>query len=385
MRVTRVWMAVVSSEPGTMGDSAGPDRRRWWTRGLALVLLVVVVVAFAPPVWTRAVAFATVADGLDLPVPRPFAPEIERDVDDAGGVEVDRYGPAGWSDAAEPAPVVIVVPGATPSGRQDTRVVALSEAIARAGRVVVVPELEVYDETLVPADIDRIGRVVSVFAKDHGPVVLTGVSFGGSLSLVAAADDGVGDNVSLVATFGAYADLGGVVQAATTGVSLVDGDAFPWDGDPRAADVVRDQLLGLLEDDEAVAVAAAVDGEVDPETLSDDLRAVHDVLVNDDPVRTPELLGEAPDVVRDRIAEVSPAQAGSALEVPVLALHAVDDPVIPYGELARLGSVYPHADQVTLTTFDHVGVDDQVDPGWWVTVQDLWRATSFVSRILTAS
>ena len=378
-------MAVVRSEPDGDGSAPAPDRRHWWTRGLALVLLVVIVVASAPPVWSRAVAVATVADGLDLAVPRPFAAEIEHDAVEVDGVEVDRYGPAGWSDATEPHQVVVVVPGATPSGRRDRRVVGLSEAIARAGRVVVVPELEVYDETLVPTDIDRIGRVVRALAPDHGPVVLLGVSFGGSLSLVAAADPAVGANVSLVATFGAYADLGGVVQAATTGVSLVDGERFPWDGDPRAAAVVRDQVLGLLEAGQQAAVAKALEGEVDPENLHDELRAVHDLLANDDPARTPQLLDRTPDAVGDRIAQVSPVHAGAALEVPVLALHAIDDPVIPYGELARLGSVYPQADRVTLTTFDHVGVDDRADPGWWVTIQDLWKATAFVSRILTAS
>lgn len=378
-------MAAVRSEPGGVEAGPAPDRRDWWTRGLAVLLLIVVLVAVAPPLWARTVAFTTVADGLDLSVPRPFAPEIERDVDDAGGVEVDRYGPRGWADAVGPMQAVVVVPGATPSGRQDARVVAVSEAIARAGRVVVVPELQVYEEDLVPADVDRIARVVRALAKDHGRVVLTGVSFGGSLALVAAADPAVGAQVSLVATFGAYADLGGVVQAATTGVSLVDGDVFPWDGDPRAAEVVRDQLLGLLEDGEAVAVAQALQGETDPETLPEELRAVHGLLANDDPARTPELLEQTPEVIRARIDAVSPARAGADLDVPLIALHAIDDPVIPYGELARLGSVHPHADQVTLTTFDHVGVDDQVDPGWWVTVQDLWRATGFMSRILSAS
>ena len=372
------------SEPGAVEQVAARDQRRW-TRGLTLVLLLALAVAMTPPAWTRAVAFATVADGLDLAVPRPFAPAIERGVGDAGGVEVDRYGPQGWADAAQAPPAIVVVPGAAPSGRRDTRVVALSEAIARAGRVVVVPELEVYGEDLVPADIDRIASVVAALAPAHGPVVLVGVSFGGSLSLVAAADPAVGAQLALVATFGAYADLGGVVQAATTGVSLVDGEALPWAGDPRAADVVRDQMLGLLEEDEADAVAEALAGDADPARLSDDLRAVHDLLANDDPTRTPALIAQVPNVVRDRIGEVSPAQAGDGLEVPLIALHAVDDPVIPYGELVRLGSVFPHAEQLTLTTFDHVGVDDQRETRWWVTVQDLWRATAFVARVLSAS
>lgn len=374
----------MTAEPGGVEPAAARDQGRWWTRGLALVLLLVIVAPLTPPVWTRAVAFATVADGLDLAVPRPLAPEVERDVGAVGGVEVDRHGPAGWPTAATPPPAIVIVPGAAPAGRLDTRVLALSEAIARAGRVVVVPELEVYGEELVPADVERIARVVTALAPEHGPVALVGVSFGGSLSLVAAADPAVGELVSLVATFGAYADLGGVVQAATTGVSLVDGARFAWDGDPRAAAVVRDQLLGLLDDDEAEAVADALAGDLDPASLPEELRAVHELLANDDPALTPELLDQAPDVVRQRIAQVSPVHAGTDLEVPLIALHARDDPVIPYGELARLGTVYPNAERVTLTTFDHVGLDDEGETGWWVTVQDLWRATGFVARVLSA-
>jgi hypothetical protein len=145
---------------------------------------------------------------------------------------------------------ILLVPGATPSGRDDRRVVAIAEALARADRVVVVPELEVYGEDLVPADVDRLVALTGALAASHGPVVIAGISFGASLGLVAAADPQVAGEVALVATFGAYADLAGVVQAATTGVSLVGDQRIPWDPHPRALDVVREQLLGLLDADD---------------------------------------------------------------------------------------------------------------------------------------
>lgn len=360
----------------------GADRRHWWTRGLALVLVLVLVVAVAPPIWTRGVAFTTVADALGWSVPRPFAPAVTTEVLDADGVEVDRYRPQG--PPVDDRGLIVLLPGAAPDGRQDARVVTVARALARADRVVVVPELEVYDEELVPADLDRIVRVVTALDTGERALVLTGISFGGSLGLVAAADPEIADRVDLVATFGAYADLGGVVQAATTGSSLVDGERIPWTGDPRAADVVRDQVLRLLDEEARDRLQRVLDGDDPPGSLPSELRAAHDLLRNDDPARTPELVAALPSPVRERIAAVSPARAAADLPAPVVAMHAVDDPIIPYGELARLERALPQVESMTLTTFDHVGLGTSDGPGRWESVRDIWTVTRFVTRVLRA-
>jgi pimeloyl-ACP methyl ester carboxylesterase len=365
-----------------------PDKasRRWagvgGTRIVALLLLFALLAVLARPVSLRAVALVTVAEGLGLEVPRPFAPAVERVPDVIGGVEVDRYAPsANGVSSADPA--IVLVPGAAPAGRDDERVIAIATALARACRLVVVPELEVYGEDLVPADIERLVEVAGALSRDHGPVVFAGLSFGGSLSLVAADDPRLVDRVALVATFGAYADLAGVVQAVSAGVSLVDGRQIGWDPDPRAAGVVEEQLLGLLTGADRELVGAALVGERDAASLRSELRAVYDLLEDDDPERTMAHLDAAPKAVRDRIAEVSPARAAPDLAVPIVALHTRDDPVIPYGELARLEVTYSQTEALTLATFDHVGLGDE-DEGWWVTVRDLWTTARFVHRILGA-
>jgi pimeloyl-ACP methyl ester carboxylesterase len=366
--------------PDSSAGAGGPRIGVGGTRILALLLLVALLAVVARPVGLRGVALVTVADGLGLAVPRPFAPAVERVRDAVGGVEVDRYAPSAGGTAD---PAIVLVPGASPAGRDDDRVVAIASALARASRTVVVPELEVYGEDLVPADIERLVEVAGALARDHGPVVLAGLSFGGSLSLLAAHDPRLVDRVALVATFGAYADLAGVIQAVSTGVSLVDGEQIGWDPDPRAAEIVEDQLLGLLSGADRAAVAAALEGDRDAASLRTELRAVHDLLEDHDPERTMAHLDAAPETVRDRIAEVSPARAAPDLTVPIVALHTRDDPVIPYGELARLEVAYAQTEALPLATFDHVGLADE-DEAWWVRARDLWTTARFVHRILAA-
>jgi pimeloyl-ACP methyl ester carboxylesterase len=353
---------------------------------VGLVAAVLVLLFVLPWLAGRVVAGATVLDGLGIAGARPFAPVVERHPGTLAGITVDRYAPttADAEPSSDARRAILLVPGATPPGRDDRRVVAIAEALARADRVVVVPELEVYSEDLVPADVDRLVALTGALAAGHGPVVIAGISFGGSLGLVAAADPQVANEVALVATFGAYADLAGVVQAATTGVSLVGDQRIPWNPDPRALDVIREQLLGLLDADDRRAVQTALASRSDPADLSTELRAVHDLLVAEDPTRTMALVEQTPPVVRDRIAAVSPARAGADLTVPVVALHAADDPVIPYGELARLDAVVREVEPLTLVTFDHVGIETD-GHSWWVTVRDLWQTTRFVDRVLRAS
>jgi pimeloyl-ACP methyl ester carboxylesterase len=366
------------------GDREQDDEPAAWavvggTRIVALLLLVAMLAVLARPVGFRVVALMTVAEGLGLDVPRPFAPAVERVRDVIGGVEADRYAPSVNGVSLDDRAIVLV-PGAAPAGRDDDRVVAIAIALARASRTVVVPELEVYGEDLVPDDIERIVDVAGVLSRDHGPVVLAGLSFGGSLSLIAADDSRLAGRVALVATFGAYADLAGVIQAVTTGESVVDGERIGWDPDPRAAEVVEEQLLRLLEHDDREEVDAVLAGERDADELPPPLRSVVEILDEDDPARVMELLTRTPPEVQDRIAEVSPVTVAPDLQVPIVALHARDDPVIPYGELRRLERAYPDTDAITLITFDHVGPGD--DEGWWVAARDLWRTARFVDRVL---
>ena len=187
--------------------------------GLVVVVLVVAGLVLHPAVRASAKAVSVLDGALDGPLPRPWARSVERSEQEMGDVVVDRY-----SSAAD-APPILLVPGAAPAGRDDARVVALASSLAATGREVVVPELILYDQEL---DVDDVGRVVEVAAylcRGRDDVVLFGFSYGGSLALVASADPRVAGCIDLVATFGAYAYLVGLIQAAVTWISVVHGEA----------------------------------------------------------------------------------------------------------------------------------------------------------------
>ncbi|MBW3578647.1 MAG: alpha/beta hydrolase [Actinobacteria bacterium] len=355
------------------------SRWRWMMRIGAVAAAAVLVTVFVQPVRVRLVAAVTVAEALDVPVARPFAVSVERRPAVVGGVLGDLY------DPGTSAPGVVLVPGATPAGADDARVVRLARALARSDRTVFVPVLALYRQELRPDDVDRIVLAAAALSgDDRGPVSLVGISFGGSLCLLAAADARLDGRLAQVATFGAYFDLIGVVQAATTGVSLVGGDRIAWDADPRAQDIVRDRLIQLLPRGQQRPARRALAGDVNPDHLLPSALAVYRVMTNEDPARTWPLAAELPATIRHRIAEVSPSSVAERLDVSIVALHAPDDPVVPFGELLRLGAAVPRAELITVDSFDHVDIDLASPGGWFAAVDDLWSAWRFATAILNS-
>lgn len=367
--------------PGPRAEHAG-DRSRWPRRlrllgaGLALLALAVTLVQ---PLRVRVVAAVTMADALDLPVPRPLAASVDVEERTLAGVLGDLYDPGGT------APAIVLIPGAAPQGREDSRVRQLARAMAGSGRAVFVPELAVYGQDLVIEDIERLVRVTRALGDGgRGPAAIVGTSFGGSLGLLAAADPRLHGRLAEVAVFGAYVDLLGVVQATTTGASLVDGERIPWDADPRAEDIVREQLLGLLDDVERDVVLEVLEGDLDPEELPGPARAIHDLLTHTDPAETFEIAERLPDHVRGRIAEVSPSSVAEAIGAPVVAMHSTDDPAIPYGELPRLGELFPHARLITLDSFEHVDLELDSPRDLLRVGRDLLGVWRFATHVLSS-
>jgi pimeloyl-ACP methyl ester carboxylesterase len=334
---------------------------------------VAVAVAVVPPLRARAVALPAIAAALDLPAPRPLALDVSLGERTVAGVTVDRYGRDRAVD-----PTVVLVPGAARAGRDDPRVVRLAEALAASGRTVLVPELALYDLELVPADIGRIADVVAA-AGASAPVVLVGISYGGSLALRAIADHpDLAPRVALAVVFGAYGDLVGVVQGAVTGTVRVGDESFPWEPEARAEELLRRELLDALPADLADAARAALDGERSLASLPEGARAAVELLTHDDPARTRDIVGRLPPALQQRLRAVSPSPVADCIRVPVRILHARNDPAVPYAEGVRLAAQLPQASLTTVERFDHVDLDVGSPRAVWQAVRDLsrvWRVT----------
>ncbi|MGH3329557.1 MAG: alpha/beta fold hydrolase [Streptomycetales bacterium] len=351
------------------------------SRRLAVFAGIVVIVfglALLPPVQARGKAAATMAEALGADLPRPFAASVERRTVELGGVSGHLYTPG------ERAPAVVVLAGATREGKNDPRVVGLARALARGHRIVYVPDLRLHRLEVDPGDIGRVVRSVAALRRlpaVEGDAVLLGFSFGGSYGLVASADRRIRGSVALVATFGSYYRTVGLVQALSTGASLVGGRRVPWSPHPDTRIVLRKLAYRLVEPGERPQLSAAFHNRARPGELPRDVRAVHAFVTHDDPTRTRALTDRLDRRARAALARFSPATVAARLSTPVVAMHARDDPVVPHAELSRLDRAMPEATTLTVSSFEHVDFGaDNLGQG----ARDLFTVWRFGTHIFDA-
>jgi pimeloyl-ACP methyl ester carboxylesterase len=354
-------------------------RSRSWPWFVAASALALIVAALLPAVQARGKGLAVLVEAVGGSFPRPLAPSIQRKDVTLDGVTGHLYVPG------RPSPPILLLPGAAIRGKEDPRAVRLARSLARAERLVFVPDLTLYTRRFDPEDLDRIVRAVIALSEHPlggGPVVVVGISYGGSFALVAAADPRTAGRLEQVAVFGAYHDLVGVIQAVTTGVSLVDGVRVPWRGHPLAASILREAAVSLVSERSRPALREALEGVGSEGALPKDAQAVFDLLANRDPAATFELAARLPKRARSFLAGFSPSSVADRIRVPVVAMHSTDDPAVPYGEALRLKHGLPEVRLVTVRSFRHVDLEAAGPGGVAALLGDLWDAWTFTTWLL---
>lgn len=353
-----------------------------WLRRAGYAVAGLVVLGFLPPVQARLKAVPVLAESVGVDLPRPFAHTVERTETSLLGVVGDLYTVGG------PAPGIVLVPGAATEGKNDPRLVRAAQAIAAAGRTIFVPSLTLARRRFDERDIDRIAASTLAFAERpevSGQPILVGISYGGSFALVAAADERLRGKVPLVATFGAYYDLAGVVQAITTGVSLVGDDRFPYRPHPRADEILAEVAGSLVPDEQRRALGSALKGNVDGDDLPPEATAVYRLVTNEDPAATPELARSLPEPARRTLQTFSPSSVAEHLDMQVIALHSTDDPAVPYGEGVRMERSLPDVRLYSVDLFEHVDLDTgRGDGGTLAMFGDLVSAWRFTGDVLSS-
>ncbi len=146
----------------------------------------------------------------------------------SGPVRARLYLPAG---VAHP-PGMVVVHGIHHLGIDEPRLMSFSRAAAGGGFVVLTPEIDALADYHVDADsMATIGESPGWLQQrlGTGPVTVVGVSFAGSLSLLAACDPRYAPHIRALVLMGAYDDLGRVSRfLATSQAELPDGRKVPY-------------------------------------------------------------------------------------------------------------------------------------------------------------
>jgi pimeloyl-ACP methyl ester carboxylesterase len=349
-------------------------RPRWLFFGLVAALFVWLLASGLPD---RALLALRIMDELREPGPRSWLqratppPRVHSTTLAARGVRfaADVYEPGGGH--RQP---LLLVPGMVPEGKGDPRVPPFAAAMARAGFLVVVPDLPSFQSLVVqPANVRELAAAIEAVAERRdlapdGRTGVFGVSFAGGIAMLAALDSTVARRISFLVTMGAYADLDSVLTFLATGRTFVRGRAHAVEPDPYSQLVfVRtyEQFLPRARDRELLEAMArrrfddprAPLGDL-ADSLSPEGRLPYDLFAAARPTPVSALLGRLPAELERRMAALSPERHDlSGLRVPLFLAHAWDDGTVPVGEtwrLARRARAHTRVHSILLHTVGHV-------------------------------
>lgn len=351
----------------------GRYQRAFLIIGIFLVLSVALLAGLWANRYTR-VALTTASMMPDLFVDLPVSPlklttsePIKEEVTFRYGQEevvADLYRP---SDGGRHGAVVVVI-GAAPRARTDPRAVRLASSAARAGVVVMVPDLKhLLRDEMVPEEIEALVAAFRYLRGqefvDEERVGYLGFSVGAGMALVAASDPRISADVAFFGSFGGYYDLPDVIAAVTSETITDDGQREDWDPDDKTVRVLRRSLIHyvddagdrdiltriFLEDDESARQEL---GELSPRS-----RVIFDLLDNRDPDRAQELLAQLwPEDVAI-LRRLSPSASIDGLQAELFIVHDRQDKFIPYVESRRLAEAAAEQNDVyyaELDLFRHV-------------------------------
>ena len=286
-------------------------------------------------------------------------------------------------------PVLLLVHGIHRLGIDEPRLVRFARAFAQRGVLVVTPEIrDLMEYRITPQSITEIGVMTQAWASRGGKQIgVMGISFAGSLALLAAADPRYAPAISSVICLGAYDDLTRVTRFfVTERVQLPDGSEHSQAAEQYGAlvlaydhpedlfsvhdvEVAREALrLWLAEQYDAARTQQA--------KLSPAGNAVMEALFRYQlqPIKE-QLLSEIQRHSAEMMA-VSVAGKLNSLQAHVLLLHGADDAVIPSSETLWLEHEVPARDLDRALVTPAVG---HVDPQAQIKLSDQWQLVSFMT------
>ena len=297
----------------------------------------------------------------------------------------------------DPRAALLMIPGVTPAGRDDPRLIAFALALARHGFLVFVPELSgLRTQRVGRDDPGTIAAAGEALASCYDPGVpprfaVAAISYAVAPVIIAATMPPGNDRFALIVGIGGYHEVTAAITYLTTGYYR-QGPGRPWhygSVEPiakwvfvlaSASRVPAPEDRTLLSE---IAQAKLADPDADVRPLEAALgsggRAVIALVRNADPERVPELLAGLPGSVRRDIDFLDLSRRRLRdLRAHLLLIHGRDDPLIPAAESLALAAAVPpgHADVFVVGNLSHV----EIQPGAIPDTLLLWRAAY---RLLT--
>ena len=251
-------------------------------------------------------------------------------------------------------PAMLVVNGATPLGNDDPETRRISDALARAGYLVMLPELEFLKEArLERAAPSRIDAAFAAMLRradaDADRSGAFGFSVGGGILFAAAGMPGAAlSRARYLGALGAFFDIDTYLASVVTGTQRRAGALEPWTPDPEARlKLPLGAAMALADEADRARVTSAIrisggplpsdpPGELGPEA-----RALWHALAATDYEGALQRLAALPAELRATFAALSPRTRWSDVAAPVYWLHDEGDRFEPVSE-AENAALMPH-------------------------------------------
>ena len=350
-------------------------RRRLAVSLAVLAVLLGALLVFWSWVDAQARAVVVISTVLDAPVVTPATEAVSGEP--RFGEEIVAGNPALVARPAGegPWPAVFFVNGTVPEGRKLPEARKLAEGFARAGYLVVLPDLPgLMEDRITPETVDETAEVARAVSgrpdAAGGEVSMVGISTGATLALLAAERPGA--RVSLVAGVAPYSDIRTILNVATTGrYEMGDGSFARHDADPFLSYVVARSMIAALppgRDRQALAAELEAIGREDPNPLgglrlrgTDDLEpgaaAVVALLANRDPARFDGLYSDLPHGVRADLEAFWPLAGTGRIEAPVEVATGPQDKYFPASESHNLDAIAPDLRVTVTPAIDHAELE----------------------------
>ena len=276
---------------------------------------------------------------------------------------------------------LVLMLGAEPAEPSDPRVQRLTDGLARSGlATLLVRSPRLIDGALTP---DEATLLVDAFRALRGHpriradrVAFVGLSVGGSIAMIAAADPAIAEHVWFVLAIGPHYD-GRTLVASIAGRAYRDaGATVPWSPDATATGIMTRTLLAALPGADRDAIAAGT-----PPTSTDGA-VVRDLLRARDLDEAERLVARLGPPMQAALDAVSPRSHLAALRAPLYLLHDRSDAFIPWPESEAIAAVARPAVYERLDLFEHV---DPRPGSATILLRDGWRLLRLFARILASA
>ena len=259
---------------------------------------------------------------------------------DADKASADLYLPKGENSH----PAVVFFMGVVPPDRDESRIVALAEGLARTGMVVMIPWLETqHQNRIVEKDIDSLVDAF-MYLENHprvklGKIGMGGICTGASMSIVASQDLRINDRVSFVNSFAGYYDAADFIVATAAKTRFDEVSSTRWNPDSLTQNLITTHIVdGAFDKDQVILNRIIKTGEwtqQDSDDLSSSGRAVLTLISGPNVDAAREAITSLNSRTTQFLENISPSTNIGNLKAEVLLMHDSSDKLVPPEESRR--------------------------------------------------